>query len=224
MRRPTLRSDGELSGDVSRAGPAPAGGSEFGSGDPRFFSAWQEWRDSNPRPSVLETDALTRLSYTPKAASQIASRRAIRKARLDLTLAVIPAKAGTSGRKVSAGFPAVPAFAGTTSLPALAIGPAPRYLATLACIGKARLTGPPVEGGCPKGAIRRTRRLMAKVNPGEFLRQVRSETGKVSWPTRKETVTTSIMVLIMTSLLGIFFFGVDSAFALLVRTLLGLIA
>ncbi|HEX8573654.1 MAG TPA: preprotein translocase subunit SecE [Allosphingosinicella sp.] len=65
---------------------------------------------------------------------------------------------------------------------------------------------------------------MAKVNPGEFLRQVRSETGKVSWPTRKETVTTSIMVLIMTSLLGIFFFGVDSAFALLVRTLLGLIA
>ena len=27
--------------------------------------AWQEWRDSNPRPSVLETDALTRLSYTP---------------------------------------------------------------------------------------------------------------------------------------------------------------
>ncbi|MEA3047113.1 MAG: hypothetical protein QOJ53_1445 [Sphingomonadales bacterium] len=27
---------------------------------------WQEWRDSNPRPSVLETDALTGLSYTPK--------------------------------------------------------------------------------------------------------------------------------------------------------------
>ena len=64
---------------------------------------------------------------------------------------------------------------------------------------------------------------MARVNPGEFLRQVRSETGKVSWPTRKETVTTAIMVLIMTSLLGLFFFGVDSVFALLVRTLLGLI-
>ncbi len=64
---------------------------------------------------------------------------------------------------------------------------------------------------------------MARVNPGEFLRQVRTETGKVSWPTRKETVTTGIMVLIMTSLLGIFFFGVDSAFSLLVKTLLGLI-
>lgn len=64
---------------------------------------------------------------------------------------------------------------------------------------------------------------MARVNPGEFLRQVRSETGKVSWPTRKETITTGIMVLIMTTLLGIFFFGVDSFFSMLVKTLLGLI-
>ena len=64
---------------------------------------------------------------------------------------------------------------------------------------------------------------MARVNPGEFLRQVRSETAKVSWPTRKETVTTGIMVLIMTTLLGIFFFGVDSAFAAIVTALLGLI-
>ncbi len=64
---------------------------------------------------------------------------------------------------------------------------------------------------------------MARVNPGEFLNQVKIETGKVSWPTRKETVTTGIMVLIMTTLLGIFFFGVDSAFAALVSSLLGLI-
>jgi preprotein translocase subunit SecE len=65
---------------------------------------------------------------------------------------------------------------------------------------------------------------VAKVNPGEFLRQVRAETGKVSWPTRKETVTTGIMVLIMTTLLGLFFFGVDSAFAAIVQALLGLIS
>ncbi|HYE26653.1 MAG TPA: preprotein translocase subunit SecE [Allosphingosinicella sp.] len=64
---------------------------------------------------------------------------------------------------------------------------------------------------------------MARVNPGEFLRQVRAETGKVAWPTRKETLTTSVMVLIMTSLLGLFFFGTDSAFAAIVRGLLGLI-
>ncbi len=65
---------------------------------------------------------------------------------------------------------------------------------------------------------------MARVNPGDFLRQVKVETGKISWPTRKETVTTGIMVLIMTTLLGIFFFGVDSAFAAIVSSLLGLIS
>ena len=64
---------------------------------------------------------------------------------------------------------------------------------------------------------------MAKVTPGEFIRQVRAEGSKVVWPSMKETRTTAIMVLIMTSLLGIFFFGVDSLFALIVRTLLGLI-
>ena len=64
---------------------------------------------------------------------------------------------------------------------------------------------------------------MARVNPGEFLRQVRSETAKIVWPTRRETMMTALMVVIMTSLLGIFFFGIDSLFALIVKTLLGLI-
>jgi len=65
---------------------------------------------------------------------------------------------------------------------------------------------------------------VAKVNPGEFFRQVRAETAKVVWPTRKETVTTAIMVVIMTTLLGIFFFGVDSMFSTIVQALLGLIS
>ena len=65
---------------------------------------------------------------------------------------------------------------------------------------------------------------MAKVNPGEFFRQVKTETAKVVWPTRKETLMTALMVVIMTSLLGLFFFGVDTLFGALVRTLLGLIA
>ena len=64
---------------------------------------------------------------------------------------------------------------------------------------------------------------MARTSPGEFFRQVRAETAKIVWPTRKETVTTAIMVLIMTTLLGIFFFGVDSAFSAIVKALLGLI-
>jgi preprotein translocase subunit SecE len=65
---------------------------------------------------------------------------------------------------------------------------------------------------------------VAKASPGEFFRQVRAETAKIVWPTRKETVTTGIMVLIMTSILAIFFFGVDSAFSAIVRGLLGLLS
>jgi preprotein translocase subunit SecE len=56
------------------------------------------------------------------------------------------------------------------------------------------------------------------------MRQVRLEAiNRVSWPTAKETRTTAIMVLIMTTLLAIFFFGVDSFFGAVVRFLLGLL-
>jgi preprotein translocase subunit SecE len=65
---------------------------------------------------------------------------------------------------------------------------------------------------------------VAKVSPGEFARQVRQETAKVVWPTRRETMMTALMVVIMTSILGIFFFGVDSAFSALVRSLLSLLS
>lgn len=64
---------------------------------------------------------------------------------------------------------------------------------------------------------------MARTTPGEFLRQVRAETGKVVWPTRRETLMTGLMVVIMTSLLAIFFFGVDSAFSVIVQFLLSLV-
>jgi len=65
---------------------------------------------------------------------------------------------------------------------------------------------------------------VAKTSPGEFIRQVRTETAKVHWPTRKETITTAIMVMIMTALLAIFFFGVDAVFSTLVKFLLGLLS
>jgi preprotein translocase subunit SecE len=64
---------------------------------------------------------------------------------------------------------------------------------------------------------------VAKTSPGEFIRQVKNEANKVVWPTRKETVTTAIMVLIMTTILAIFFFGVDSFFSAIVKFLLGLL-
>ena len=64
---------------------------------------------------------------------------------------------------------------------------------------------------------------MAKVSPGEFVRQVRLEAiQRVHWPTRKETITTAIMVIIMTSMLALFFFGVDAFFTTVVKFLLGL--
>ncbi len=63
---------------------------------------------------------------------------------------------------------------------------------------------------------------MAKVSPGEFVRQVRLEGfTRVHWPTRKETVATAIMVIIMTALLAIFFFGTDAFFSSIVQFLLG---
>ena len=64
---------------------------------------------------------------------------------------------------------------------------------------------------------------MAKTNPGEFIRQVRTEAGKVVWPTREETVRTAIFVGILVLLLSLFFLAVDSAFGAVVRWLLTLV-
>lgn len=63
---------------------------------------------------------------------------------------------------------------------------------------------------------------MARTSPGEFIRQVRTEIGKVVWPSRQETVQTAIMVLIMTIILAVFFLGVDAVFAAIVKGLLAL--
>ena len=63
---------------------------------------------------------------------------------------------------------------------------------------------------------------MAKVNPGEFIRQVRSEGAKVVWPTRQETVRTAIFVAIMMTILAVFFLGIDQLFGWIMRMLLDL--
>ena len=62
-----------------------------------------------------------------------------------------------------------------------------------------------------------------KTSPGEFFRQVRSETSKVVWPTREETTRTAIFVFIMVLILSFFFLGVDSLFGAVVAWLLTLI-
>jgi preprotein translocase subunit SecE len=61
---------------------------------------------------------------------------------------------------------------------------------------------------------------MAK--PIEFLKQVRSEVRKVTWPTRKETTQSTIAVFIMVTIAAVFLFVADQALAFIVRFILGL--
>ena len=63
---------------------------------------------------------------------------------------------------------------------------------------------------------------MAKTNPFEFLQQVRTEVAKVTWPSRRETLVTSIMVFIMATIAAIFFLLVDQVIGFVVRFVLGL--
>lgn len=59
-------------------------------------------------------------------------------------------------------------------------------------------------------------------SPFKFLQEVRSETAKVTWPTRRETVVTTIMVFIMVALSSIFFFVADQIIRVLVTFILGI--
>lgn len=60
------------------------------------------------------------------------------------------------------------------------------------------------------------------ISPVEYFRQVRSETRKVSWPSRKETTISAIAVFVMVLISSIFLFGADQLIALLVREIIGL--
>ena len=62
---------------------------------------------------------------------------------------------------------------------------------------------------------------MAKTNPFEFIQQVRAETAKVTWPTRNETLITTIMVIIMAIVASIFFLLADGVMSWGVSLLLG---
>ena len=58
-------------------------------------------------------------------------------------------------------------------------------------------------------------------NPVEFVREVRAEVGKVTWPTRRETMITTSMVFIFVVIAALFFLMADKIIGLVVRTLLG---
>ncbi len=63
---------------------------------------------------------------------------------------------------------------------------------------------------------------MAKTSPGAFIRQVRQETSKVTWPTRKETAVTTGMVFVMVTLVAIFFLIVDQILQFGIKTIFSL--
>ncbi|MDB5315195.1 MAG: preprotein translocase subunit SecE [Rhodospirillales bacterium] len=62
---------------------------------------------------------------------------------------------------------------------------------------------------------------MAKLNPAQFIREVRQEVAKVTWPTRKETLITTGLVLAMSALAAIFFLVVDKLIQLASRLIFG---
>jgi preprotein translocase subunit SecE len=64
--------------------------------------------------------------------------------------------------------------------------------------------------------------MMAKTSPFQFIQQVRQEISKVTWPTRKETTITTIMVFIMVVVSAVFFLIVDQIISVLIKSVLGL--
>jgi len=62
---------------------------------------------------------------------------------------------------------------------------------------------------------------MSKTSPLDFMRQVRQEIGKVTWPTRKETMVTSIMVIILSVIAAIFFLAADGLISFIIGHILG---
>ena len=60
------------------------------------------------------------------------------------------------------------------------------------------------------------------VNPLKFVQEVRDETSKVTWPTRNETLVTTVMVFILVFLASVFFFVADQILNWIVSFLLGL--
>jgi preprotein translocase subunit SecE len=60
------------------------------------------------------------------------------------------------------------------------------------------------------------------ISPFKFLQEVRAETNKVTWPTRRETMITTMMVFVMVTLASIFFFASDQIIRYLVTLVLGI--
>ena len=71
-------------------------------------------------------------------------------------------------------------------------------------------------------ASRQLRMSNAMANPLQFLQEVRSEANKVTWPSRRETLITTVLVLVMVLFTSLFFLAVDQSLRLAVRFILSL--
>jgi preprotein translocase subunit SecE len=82
-----------------------------------------------------------------------------------------------------------------------------------------RLSGSSLKlgGECPFGST-----AMPKFSPFKFLQEVRAETQKVTWPTRKETTVTTIMVFVMVAVASVFFLLTDQLMRIAVSFVLGI--
>jgi preprotein translocase subunit SecE len=63
---------------------------------------------------------------------------------------------------------------------------------------------------------------MAGTNPIKFLQEVRQEVGKVTWPSRNETLISTLMVLAMVALASLFFLAADQLISWLVQLVLSI--
>ena len=64
--------------------------------------------------------------------------------------------------------------------------------------------------------------MASKSNPFAFLQQVRSETSKVTWPSRRETMISTVMVLVMVVFAALFFFAADQLISWLLSFVLNI--
>jgi preprotein translocase subunit SecE len=63
---------------------------------------------------------------------------------------------------------------------------------------------------------------MAGANPLKFIQEVRQEVGKITWPTRNETLISTIMVLVMVTLASLFLLASDQIISWLVQLMLSI--
>jgi preprotein translocase subunit SecE len=63
---------------------------------------------------------------------------------------------------------------------------------------------------------------MAKISPFKFLQEVRAETDKVTWPTRRETAITTVMVFVMVAVTSVLFLVADQIIRIAITFILGI--